>query len=439
MENVVQNIWTNSKLLIKAGIITAIVLLLQIPVFYVQNLISEREARQKEAIAEVSSKWAGRQAITGPVLVIPYWQTANNGDSSQTKTRHLAYFLPDSLTVNAQITPQEKYRGIYKVMLYSSVIKLSSAFNGVQPQKLGIAPADMIWSEASVRMGASDNKGLNDEVKLTVNDTTLVVSPFEADGANSGGLYASLPLAPADEAKKVTFSSQISVNGSEQLLFTPIGKSTTVNLASAWPHPSFTGASLPQTTVIKDSGFTATWRSAGHKQSFPQQWKDDAFSLGASTGSLASAAFGVDLFVPVSGYQKTMRSIKYSFLCLLLTFAAFFVIETTAKKSAHPFHYGLIGLALVLFYTLLLSFSEYIGFNPAYVIASLATIGLIGWFAKGILASGRLAVLVATILILLYGYVFTILQLQDYSLLLGSVGLFITLGVIMHFSKKIQW
>ena len=134
-----------------------------------------------------------------------------------------------------------------------------------------------------------------------------------------------------------------------------------------------------------------------------------------------------------------MRSIKYSLLCLVLTFAAFFLIETTNKKSAHPFHYGLIGLALILFYTLLLSVSEYIGFNPAYIIASVCTIGLIGWFANGILSSGKLAVLLSTILVLLYGYVFTILQLQDYSLLLGSVGLFITLAVIMRFAKKIQW
>jgi len=134
-----------------------------------------------------------------------------------------------------------------------------------------------------------------------------------------------------------------------------------------------------------------------------------------------------------------MRSIKYSLLCLVLTFAAFFLIETTNKKSAHPFQYGLVGLALILFYTLLLSFSEYIGFNASYVIATLATIGLVGWFVKDILSSGKLAVLLSVSLLLLYGYIFTILQLQDYSLLLGSIGLFVTLAVIMRFSRNIQW
>lgn len=441
METVAQNVWTKSKLLIKSGIIALIILLLQIPTYYVKDLIEERESRQKEAITEVSSKWAGRQNIMGPVLVVPYWQTVSTTDTQRNKTKSLAYFLPDDLTVNASVTPQEKYRGIYKVMLYSAGIQMKGSFSSVQTQRLGIAPEDMIWNEAYIRMSTSDNKGLNEEIKLTVNDTTLTVASFEVENAKEQGLYAPLGLTSAEEAKNLRFASQFSINGSEQLLFTPIGKSTTVNLSSAWPHPSFTGSSLPQSTAVNDSGFTASWKSMGHKRSFPQQWKNDAFNISnlVSANSISSSAFGVDLFIPVSSYQKTMRSIKYSLLCLLLTFAAFFLIETTNKKSAHPFHYGLIGLALILFYTLLLSFSEYIGFNSAYIIASVFTIALTGWFVKGILTSGKLSVLISSILVLLYGYVFTILQLQDYSLLLGSLGLFLTLAVIMHFSKKIQW
>ncbi|HUC81888.1 MAG TPA: cell envelope integrity protein CreD [Flavisolibacter sp.] len=441
METTVSSVWTKSKLLVKSGIIGLILLVLQIPSYYVKELIEERETRQKEAMNEVSSKWAGKQNIMGPVLVIPYWQSVNSGDTQQEKTKRLAYFLPDQLNIDAAVTPQEKYRGIYKVMLYTSAVKMNGSFSSLQLQKLGLAPEDMLWNEAYIRMSTSDNKGLNDEVKLSVNDTTLTVSAFAVENAKDQGLYAPLQLTSVEDAQNLRFSTQFSVNGSEQLLFAPIGKATTVHLSSGWPHPSFNGNSLPQTTAIKDSGFTATWKSMGHERSFPQQWKDDAYSINnyGKVNAVSSSAFGVDLFIPVSSYQKTMRSVKYSLLCLLLTFAAFFLIETTNKKSAHPFHYGLIGLALILFYTLLLSFSEYIGFNPAYVIASVCTIGLIGWFVKGILASGKLAVLIATMLVLLYGYVFTILQLQDYSLLLGSLGLFATLAVIMHYSKKFQW
>lgn len=441
METVIQSVWTKSKLLIKSGIIGVIILILQIPTEYVTTLIQERENRQKEAIAEVSSKWAGKQNIIAPVLVIPYWQTAGDTSLVKNRTKHLAYFLPDSLAIDANVVPQEKYRGIYKVMLYTASLKLGGSFSSIQPQKLGIAPEDMIWNEAFIRMNISDNKGLNDEINLKIADSTLLLSPYAISEEGRDGLRASFPITAASTNQPLHFSTSFTLNGSGQLLFTPIGRATTVNLTSGWPHPSFTGSSLPSTTKVNDSGFVATWKSTGFKQSFPQQWKDDAYNVlsYSAAGSISNAAFGADLFVPVNGYQKTMRTIKYSFLCLLLTFAAFFLIETTNKKSAHPFHYGLIGLALVLFYTLLLSISEYIGFNPAYIIASVCTIGLIAWFVKDILTSGKLAVLLSTILVLLYGYVFTILQLQDYSLLLGSFGLFITLAVIMRFSKKIQW
>ncbi|HEY0750683.1 MAG TPA: cell envelope integrity protein CreD, partial [Chitinophagaceae bacterium] len=230
--------------------------------------------------------------------------------------------------------------------------------------------------------------------------------------------------------------------------FTPIGKVTNVTLQSSWPHPSFSGDILPLSSDINNSGFKATWKSLAHKRAFPQQWTGGAYTIGylnkhrdvvAAGNNLSASAFGADLFVPVDNYQKILRSVKYAILCILLTFAAFFLIETTNKKSVHPFQYGLVGLALVLFYTLLLSFSEYIGFNLSYAIASLATIGLITWFVRGVLTSGRLSFILAAILFLMYTYVFTILQLQDYSLLFGSIGLFITLAVIMYFSRKFKW
>ena len=185
----------------------------------------------------------------------------------------------------------------------------------------------------------------------------------------------------------------MNISGSEELLFTPLGKSTTVDMNAKWPHPSFTGDILPLTSKISSDSFSAKWKSVSQKRSFPQQWKDNAFVISKSyatsvdslTKNINDNAFGTDLYVPVNGYQKTTRSVKYSFLCILLTFAAFFLIDTTNKKSVHPFQYGLVGLALVLFYTLLLSFSEYIGFNFSYGVAAAATIALIGWFVKGIL------------------------------------------------------
>jgi inner membrane protein len=447
METVVQSVWTKTKVLVKALIIGGIVLILQIPTFFVQDLVKERKQRQKEAITEVSSKWAKKQNITGPVLVLPYWQTGID-TSSKNATKHFAYFLPDVLDVHSAVSPEEKYRGIYKVMLYTSKVNLKGTFNSIDLGKLKLDPQDVFWNEASVHINISDIKGLNDDLKLQWNNQAITMSPDAMDGMTlNGGLNAPVSLTGVNDLKNVNFSADMNISGSEELLFTPVGKSTTVDMSAKWPHPSFTGDILPLNTKINNDSFYAKWKSVSQKRGFPQQWKDEAFVIynpaGSSsafvTNNINNNAFGVNLYVPVNGYQKTMRSVKYSFLCILLTFAAFFIIDTSNKKSVHPFQYGLIGLALVLFYTLLLSFSEYIGFNFSYGVASIATISLIAWFVKGVLSSARLSTIMSVVLLLVYTYVFTILQLQDYALLLGSVGLFITLAVIMQFSKKIQW
>ena len=422
------NLWQKSKLLIKGLLIGGLVLLLLIPAYFVQNLIREREARQKEAFTEVSSRWAGRQNITGPVLVLPYAETILNG-ALPTGIRKLAYILPDNLTITADVKPEERHRGIYQVMLYSSVVQLAGSFNILPLQQLKIDPANVYWNEAYVCMSLADAQGLKEGINLKWNDSVMTLNPASVNNAvMREGFAAPVVVAPD---KGISFSSTISINGSEQLLFTPVGRETTVNVSSSWPDPSFNGGQLPNYRLT-DKGFTATWKSLSHTRSFPQSWKNDTYNL-------QSASFGADLFIPVNGYQKTMRSVKYAILCILLTFAAFFIIETVNRRSVHPFQYALIGLALILFYTLLLSFSEYTGFNTAYIIASAATVGLIAWFVGGILRSSKLTSILSVALVLMYSYIFTILQLQDYSLLLGSIGLFLTLAVIMHFSRKIQW
>ena len=422
-------IWQKSKLLVKGGLIAILVLFLMITAHFVQELVTEREARQKEAFNEVSSKWAGRQNITGPVLVLPYNETVTTGDGKAGFVKKQAYVLPDQLEIHSTVSPEQRHRGIFQVMLYTSSIQLKGKFNAIPFRSLDLDPSMVLWNEAYVCMGLEDSKGLKEEIRLNWNDSASTLSPEAVNnGVMKEGFTSPISVMPDQQ---VNFSANISVNGSRQLLFTPVGKETTVTLSSAWPDPSFTGGALPDHRIT-DSGFVATWRSLAHTRSFPQAWKETSYDL-------SSASFGADLFIPVNGYQKTMRSVKYAVLCILLTFAAFFIIESVSRKSVHPFQYALIGLALILFYTLLLSISEYLSFNTAYIIASFATVGLIAWFVKGILHSSRMTTIMTLVLVLMYSYIFSILQLQDYSLLLGSIGLFLTLGVIMHFSKKIQW
>jgi len=427
-ETIATNLWQKSKLLIKGLLIAGLVLVLMIPSYFVQNLISEREARQREAFSEVSGKWAGEQRLTGPMLVLPYREDVVTAKGNG-YVKKFAYVLPEKLFITSNVTPQKKYRGIYEVLLYAGSNKISGKFGQIPFHVLKLDPSLVLWEEAFVSFGLSDAKGLKEEIVLTWNDSTVVLNPSSApEGLMKDGFAAMVPVS-AD--KEFNFSTTVNINGSSKLLFTPVGKETNVSLSSSWPDPSFIGGQLPE-HEITDTGFVANWKNFAHTRNFPQAWKDQSYNL-------EEAAFGADLIIPVNGYQKTMRSVKYAFLCIILTFAAFFIIETVNKKSVHPFQYALIGLALILFYTLLLSFSEYIGFNMAYVVASVATVGLIAWFVKDLLKSSRLSTLLSTVLVLLYAYIFTILQLQDYSLLLGSIGLFLALGVIMHFSKKISF
>ncbi len=459
LEQTVKTAWNKSKWLIKGGIVGIISLLLLIPMLYVKNLIFEREKRQQEAAHEITAKWAGPQNLIGPIIAVPFWKTVEDTAHKIYTTRHIAYFLPDELTIDATLNPKEKHRGIYKVMLYDTKINIKGSFTSPAFEKLNITADKLIWNEAFIRFSVADNKGLNEQVKFVWNNSNLELSP-PAD--NTDGMTAPLKLDSADGLKNIRFSAIIDMNGSEQLFFTPVGKSTTVNVNSSWKNPSFTGSMLPQKTDVTNNGFTATWKSMAHKRNFPQQWVDNGFRFDYyfpglptatetiyserisvnTTGpgsSITQSSFGVNLFVPVNGYQKTLRTVKYALLCILLTFAAFFLIETAHKKSVHPFQYGLVGLALILFYTLLLSISEYTGFNSAYLIASAATIGLIAWFVKSILQSGKATTVLTVVLALIYSYIFSLLQLQDYSLLLGSIGLFISLAVVMYFSRKLQW
>ncbi len=439
-----ENTWQKSKWMVKGLIVGCIALLLMIPMSYVKDLVREREERQKEVVAEISQKWAGRQNVIGPVIAVPF---RINDTLNKRVERHTAYFLPDKLDIKAVVNPREKHRGIFRVMLYDTRISMSGTFNELALEKLKISSEDVDWSKIYVMMSIADNKGLNQPIIFRVKDSTVELSQQPELGKDF--LAANLNVTGPQDFRNISFATNVDLNGSQQLFFTPTGKTTKVSVNSTWSDPSFAGNILPQQTEIGKEGFNANWISMSHTRNFPQQWYDETYKMQHKFVStpgevipanyLTSSSFGVDLFIPVNGYQKTWRTIKYAMLCILLTFAGFFLIETNSKSSAHPFQYGLIGLALILFYSLLLSISEYTGFNIAYAIATLATVGLITWFVKQILKNGRSTTIIAVVLILIYSYVFSLLNLQDYSLLFGSIGLFLTLGVMMYFSKKLKW
>jgi inner membrane protein len=457
MENIIITLWNRNKIILKSFWIGILTLLLLIPTLFIQNLVEERQQRQQEAVTEVSSRWAGTQTVTGPVIGIPYMGAAAEG-SNAGPVKHWAYFLPASLDMAARIVPEKRYRGIYQVIVYTTELQVRGSFDSLHLTELNIPAGQWLWNEAAVFFDLGDLQGLKEQVTLHLSvrpktsssltpittgpaissaatgttDLDLVPGKFSTDQFKSA-LSAPLPgWLPQAAEGPLTFSATVRFKGTGNLSFIPTGRETKVEASSSWPDPSFTGANLPDLRTVKDSGFIADWRVLALNRTFPQQWKADTYDL-------AKGAFGVSLIVPVDTYQQTTRSVKYAILIILLTFTAFFLIEWIYQRPIHSLQYILVGFALCIFYTLLLSFSEYIGFDGAYGVAAIATIGLITWYVSSILRSAGMSAFISVLLTVQYGFVFTLIQLQDYALLMGSIGLFVTLAAVMYFSRKIKW
>ncbi|HRI79457.1 MAG TPA: cell envelope integrity protein CreD, partial [Cyclobacteriaceae bacterium] len=224
----------------------------------------------------------------------------------------------------------------------------------------------------------------------------------------------------------------LNLNGSQMLNFVPTGKTTTVKLAGPWNDPSFDGEFLPESREVAEDGFSAAWKILHYNRPFAQQWS-------GNDGHLSGSEFGVKLLVPVDQYQKSIRTSKYGVLVIILTFVALFLVEITKKIRIHPFQYILIGTALIIYYTLLLSFSEQVGYNAAYWIATAATVGLISLYSVSFLKERGLVLLFTSLLGIFYTFIFIIILQQDFSLLLGSIGLFLIIATLMYFSRKVEW
>jgi inner membrane protein len=426
------SIWDKGKLFLKSIIIFVMALALWIPTYLIMDIVKERESRQKEAIADISNKWAGKQTITGPLLMIPYNETGKDDKGNIVGIKKNAFFMPDKSEIKSIVHPEKRHRGIYEVAVYKSDITINLKFNPLQWQQLNIPAEAIAWNEAVLLFAVQDNiKGINEDVYVNWNNNNILFNPQPAGLTNlSDAFVANVPLSFEEASKEHSCSVKFSVSGSQQLLFTMAARENKLQMQSTWANPSFTGVKLPDSRDVNDSGFVANWKYMN--RSVPQVWKNNFYDLSAS-------ALGADLLITVDSYDKTERSVKYALLCIILTFASFFLVETIYKRPMHFIQYGLAGLALVLFYTLLLSISEYTGFNPAYLIAGVATIGLVTWYVGSVMRSSKLAMFIGFVLAVVYSYIFTIIQLQDYSLLMGSIGLFVALGIIMFFSRKLQW
>jgi len=432
--------WFRESVLIKLLLIGVLTLLLLIPSNMIQSLIWERQERQKEVISEITDKWSGSQLVEGPVMILPYKTTISQRDSSGKTSFKEAitnvYILPENLDISGKARPEKLHRGIFDAVVYNSTVHVKGRFSPLELKKSGINPEMILWDKVKVDIGLSDLKGLKNNPVIKLGNVPYNV---ETDFSSLKLFTNNLVIIPDLSTTKNTaidFNFDLDFRGSGELNFLHLGKNTSVKVSGNWDTPSFTGRFLPENRDISKGEFSAAWKLPYFNRPFPQQWTGNTATLDTTN---KDASFGVKFLLPVDQYQKTMRTAKYAVLIILLTFVSLFFTELLNKKKVHLLQYILIGAAMTIYYTLLLSFSEQVGFNIAYLIASVATVGLIATFIASLLKNRKAALVFGSILTLFYSFVFVIIQLQDLALLFGSVGLFIIIASLMYLSAQIDW
>lgn len=427
------NTWIRNSVMLKLITITVLVLLLLIPTSMITSIISEREVLNEMTVTDVSAKWANSQQINGPILTIPFTFEFKKDDEVVEGVRYW-HILPRELSINGQVDPEKLRRGIYEVVVYRSALELAGSFT----TDLKLAENDVKeirWDQAFLTIGISDLRGIEEDVMVKWGDQRLAVEPgSRIPDLVYSGITVQLPNLGASTSGDIPFSFDLKLQGSQNLSFVPLGNNTEVKLTSPWDSPSFNGSFIPDSREVSGAGFAANWKVLQLNRNFPQSWVGSA-----QAEKLQDAAFGVDLIMPLDDYQKSMRSAKYAVMTIVLTFLVFFLVEILNGRKIHPFQYTLVGLALSLFYVLLISISEHASFNVAYAISTCAIVGMISLYSMSVFKMPKLSMLLVATLIGIYGFLFVTLQLADYALLMGSIGLTVILAITMYFTRNINW
>ncbi|MGO4331317.1 cell envelope integrity protein CreD [Cupriavidus sp. M-11] len=453
----------NRILFFKSAITALLVLLILIPLHLVDNTVQDRRQYRDQAVRSVWQSYAGPQTLTGPVLVLPYKEVTRVADRSDPKQPNATVLqaeekqmlvFPATLRVSGDITPNERYRGIHKVLVYElqsrwqGTIALPDA--GELPRSAGHVSFEP--GQPFVAIGLGDTRGLMATPTLELDGKRLKLEQGAGLKNLPQGLHADIDLPapkPAPEIaartassldgatgatgtrRVVPFSLTLPLLGAQSLAFAPVADQNDISLASAWPHPSFDGTFLPRTRSVDAGGFRSNWSVTAYNTRVRNQL------AGSGDGMLETVS--VTLIEPVNVYLQVERAVKYGSLFVLLTFAGFFMFELVKRLRIHPIQYLLVGLALAVFFLLLLSLSEHIAFALAYLAASTACIGLLGFYLSFVLQSWRRGLAFAVLLTVLYGALYGLLLSEDNALMLGSLLLFVILAAIMVLTRRIDW
>ena len=435
---------TSLKLLLRFAIVGGLVLLLLIPLVLIRSTINERERYRDEAVERVSQSWAGEQSLIGPVRVLPWTQQreveipAEGDKPRRTELRVEGGYdlqMPTRLNVQGNMRTDERTVGLFKVPVYNWQAKLQAEF----AETSYVAVPGRTYGNPYLAMGISDVRGLVGTPNLRVDGRAIQLKPGAGvlEGT-SKGLHATLSPLPDSVQGVLREGSKVELEfvlgGTRSLAIAPVGDDTRVSLSSTWQHPLFGGSFLPNERSIDTSGFKAEWAVSSLASAAQSQLAQAIRSDGSNVEVL-----NVALVDPVDTYTQVDRASKYGILFVLLTFVGFALFELIKQLKIHPLQYLLVGLALAIFFLLLLSLSEQIAFWKAYLIAAAACIGLQGFYLSGVLHSWKRGVGFATMLTMLYGVLYVLLVSENNALLMGSLLLFGILAAIMWITRKVDW
>ena len=430
--------------------VTILILLLLIPLRMIHSVLRERLERRHQAVTEITSVWGREQNVIGPVLIVPYRyqfksrkeQPAAGGKIEQVEVVETAvanaHFLPASLDIQGDITPKQLRRGIYQAVVYTGQLEIAGEFARPDFARMHIGEENVLWDDAVVTFAIPDLRGVKETLQLQWGDQRIPLLPGCKLKGFASGVHARVG-GLREGSGSIPLKLALTLNGSGGIRFTPLGDQNRVKLSSPWPDPSFQGAFLPSERTVSAAGFAATWQLAQYGRDYAQQWTDLDRGGALTESSATSSLFGVTFLSGIDSYRNVERASKYGVLFFTLVFAAFFLFEILSKLRLHPFQYALVGAALCLFYLGMLSLSEFIAFGYAYLAAAAATTLLIWFYCAKVLKSGGRTLVVVGMLAAIYGFLYIALQLQDYSLLLGTAGLFAMLAVVFAITRNIDW
>ena len=433
------------RLIAKPVVIIILAFVLLIPIGMIQDTVIERLDRHSEVMADIGKSLTGQQRVAGPLLYVPYQERIETWDYDHDKNKKLVIsykdsariVVPEDLQITATIHPQERYRGIFKAITYQSEITLKGHFKVKEMFGLSAPKEKVHIYPASIVMGLRDIARLTNQPKLVWQNHEYPLTGgtqhnfvFESVQAQIGSL--------AQTTNTYDFTIQLQLQGMTKIEIAPLGKNTTIEMASTWPHPKFIGSYLPEQRDITAQGFRASWKTLDVANVIESTFQE-CFVNSASCHDYQGNTLGVELVEPINIYLQTERALKYALLFIGLTFVLFYLFELFKRLAIHPIQYGLVGMALAIFYLLLLSLSEHVSFLASYMIASASCILLLGFYSSYVLKSIRKSFGFMALLTLLYGVLYVLLQLEDYALLAGAGLLFLILTTIMFITRKINW